>query len=114
MTNLLKTISSLLTAAEGKSIALQANDGKAFKGHNVYGMGFVLETNDALTLLTKDPHNRDVLFPFLNGEDLNSRYDQSPSRWIINFRDWPLEKAETYPDCMKIVREKVKPERDLE
>ena len=53
-----------------------------------------------------------MLFPYLNGEDLNSRPDQSPSRWVINFHDWPLEKAETYPDCMKIVREKVKPERD--
>jgi hypothetical protein len=48
----------------------------------------------------------------LNGEDLNSRPDQSASRWIINFRDWPLERAEQYPDCMRIVRERVKPERD--
>ncbi len=52
--------------------------------------------------------------PYLNGEDLNSRPDQSPSRWVINFHDWPLERAETYPDCMKIVREKVKPERDID
>jgi hypothetical protein len=53
-----------------------------------------------------------VLFPYLNGEDLNSRPDQSPSRWVINFHDWPLERAETYLECIKIVREKVKPERD--
>ena len=53
-----------------------------------------------------------MLFPYLNGEDLNSRPDQSPSRWVINFHDWPLERAETYPEVMAIVREKVKPERD--
>ncbi len=63
-------------------------------------------------LLERDPRNRDVLFPYLSGEDLNSRPDQSPSRWVINFHDWPLEKAETYPACMAIVRERVKPERD--
>jgi len=42
----------------------------------------------------------------------HSRPDQSPSRFVINFRDWPLEQAEQYPDCIRIVREKVKPERD--
>ena len=42
----------------------------------------------------------------------NSRLDQSPSRWVINFHDWPLEIAETYPDCIEIVREKVKPQRE--
>ena len=29
-------------------------------------------------LIKKDVHNKDVLFPYLNGEDLNSRPDQSP------------------------------------
>ena len=51
-----------------------------------------------------------MLFPYLNGEDLNSRWDQSPSRWVINFRDWPIEKAMEYPDCFEIVERLVKPE----
>jgi hypothetical protein len=79
----------------------------------------------AQTLIEKDPKNKDVLFPYLNGEDLNSRPDQSPSRWVINFKDWALDAdhddpkkpkgapyAADYPDCLAIVREKVKPERD--
>lgn len=109
-------ITPLLTSLEKsytKPFTLYANLGKSFKGHNVYGMGFVLETEEAHSLLIKDQRNKDVLFPFLNGEDLNSRPNQSPSRWVINFRDWPIEQAEAYIDCMKIVREKVKPERDL-
>ena len=53
-------------------------------------MGFVLEPEEAQRLIEKDPRNKDVLFPYLNGEDLNSRPDQSPSRWVINFFDWPL------------------------
>src|SRR5205823_7178097 len=55
--------------------------------------------------------------------DLSSRYDQSASRWVITFRDWHLDRASAppdyvgpvaadYPDCLEIVREKVKPERD--
>jgi methylase of polypeptide subunit release factors len=99
--------------AVGKPYRLIENATKSFIGSYVLGMGFVLEPDEAAALIAKDPRNRDVLFPYLNGEDLNSRPDQSPSRWVINFFDWPLEKAETYPDVLKIVREKVKPERDL-
>jgi len=101
-----------LDAVQGKPYTLTINAGKSFKGAELQGMGFLLEPGEAQALIRKDARNQDVLFPLLNGEDLNSRFDQSPSRWVINFRDWPLELAETYTDCMKRVREKVKPERD--
>ena len=97
----------------GKPFRLAANAGKSFQGSIVLGLGFVLEPEDAQRLLDKNPRNGDVLFPYLNGEDLSSRWDQSPSRWVINFRDWPIEKAQQYPDCFEIVERAVKPERDL-
>ncbi len=97
---------------QGNTHRLMANTGKSFIGSFVLGMGFVLEPEEAHALIDKDSRNKDIIFPYLNGEDINSRPDQSPSRWVINFHDWPLEQAETYPDCMKIVLEKVKPERD--
>jgi hypothetical protein len=56
-------------------------------------MGFVVTADEAQTLIDKDLRNQDVLFPYLNGEDLNSRPDQSASRWVINFRDWPLDRS---------------------
>lgn len=107
----------------GKPYRLAANAGKSFQGSIVLGMGFVLTPDEAAELIDRDPRNKDVLFPYLNGEDLNSRPDQSASRWVINFRDWPLDRstapaghsspvAADYPDCLAIVREKVKPERD--
>jgi hypothetical protein len=89
-------ITSFLTApgtVQGKPFKLVANSGKSFQGSNVLGMGFVLDPEAAHALLEKDPRNRDVLFPYLNGEDLNSRWDQSSSRWVINYRDWPLERS---------------------
>jgi hypothetical protein len=99
------------SAVTGKPYRLKANEGKSFQGSIVLGMGFVLTPEEAQRLIEKDPRNKDVLFPYLNGEDLNSRPDQSPSRWVINFFDWPIEKAMQYPDCFRIVEEKVKPER---
>ena len=97
---------------QGESYILNANAYKSFQGSIVLGKGFVLEKEEAQALIAKDPRNKDILFPYLDAEDINSRSDQSPSRWVINFFDWPLEKAESYPDCMGIVREKVKSERD--
>ena len=108
-------ISPFLTvpgATIGTPYRLKANEESSFIGSYVLGLGFVLTPEEAAALIAKDSRNCEALFPYLNGEDLNSRPDQSPSRWVINFHDWPLEKAESYPDLMAIVRTKVKPERE--
>jgi hypothetical protein len=77
----------------GKPYRLEANRNKSFQGSIVLGMGFVLTSEQAQELIGREPRNRDVVFPYLNGEDLNSRPDQSPSRWVINFKDWPLRRG---------------------
>ena len=43
--------------------------------------------------------DKNILFPYLNGRDLNSSPEQKSSRYVINFWDWPLEKCEEeYPE----------------
>ncbi|WP_448669612.1 Eco57I restriction-modification methylase domain-containing protein [Chryseobacterium koreense] len=95
----------------GKPMPLLSNKGKSFQGSIVLGKGFVLSIEEAEKLIEKDPRNKDVLFPYLNGDDLNNDPEQKPSRWVINFFDWDEEKAKTYPDCYEIVEKLVKPER---
>ncbi|MEH1014224.1 DNA methyltransferase [Micromonospora sp. CPCC 206060] len=95
----------------GKPHRLAANAGQAFIGSYVLGTGFLLEPERAASLIDKDPRNREVLFPYLNGEDLNSRPDCSARRWVINFHDWSMEMAQQYPDCFAIVEREVKPFR---
>ncbi|MFJ7125650.1 type IIL restriction-modification enzyme MmeI [Streptomyces sp. NPDC098101] len=90
---------------------LVANAGKSFQGSIVLGKGFLLTPTQAEDLIQRDPRNKDVLFPYLNGEDLNSRPDCSASRWVINFHDWPEERAREYPEVFAIVERDVKPER---
>jgi hypothetical protein len=91
---------------------LKINEGTAFQGSIVLGMGFIVTEEEALTMIERDTRNREVLFPYLNGEDLNSDPEQRPSRWVINFWDWSEEKAKTYPEPYKIVNAKVRPERE--
>jgi hypothetical protein len=62
-------------------------------------------------MIASDPSNAEVLMPYLNGEDLNSRPDQSPSRWVINFWDWPEERAAKYKLPFQWIKEHVYPER---
>ncbi len=97
---------------EAEAKPLKQNEGKAFQGDIVRGSGFVLETSEAESLMFHDPRNADCLFPFMNGEDLNSHPQQLPSRWIICFKDWDLHQAQNYPALLRIVEERVKPERD--
>ena len=49
-----------------------ANAGKSFIGSYVLGMGFVLMPEEARSLIERNPRNQDVLFPYINGEDINS------------------------------------------
>ncbi len=112
---LVNGITPLLTEpgrAQGNPYQLAANAAKSFMGSTVLGTGFILEPEEARALIDRDPRNKDVVLPYLGGEDLNSRYDLSPSRWIINFHDLPLERASMYEECLQIVKERVKPERD--
>lgn len=97
---------------EREPARLQKNNSKAFIGDFVRGIGFVLEPEEAERLLAQDPRHADCLFPYLNGEDLNSHPEQRPSRWVICFHDWPLERARQYPTLLRIVEERVRPERE--
>lgn len=101
-----------LSEEMGNPFPLKANAGKSFQGSIVLGKGFIITPEQAHELIARDARNKDVLFPYLNGDDLNNDPLQEPSRWVINFFDWPEEKARTYPECFKIIEELVKPERD--
>jgi len=95
----------------GNPQRLAANGGMSFIGSYVLGMGFTMSPERAQELIAKDPQNSEVLFPYLNGQDLNSRPDCSASRWVINFHDWSLERARSYPEVIEIIEREVRPER---
>ncbi len=106
-------ISSRLDAEEEiEPQRLKQNEGKGFRGTATRGIGFVLEAAEAEALLARDPRNADCLFPYLNGDDLNTHPAQQPGRWVICFHDWDLARAQQYPDLLRIVEERVKPERE--
>jgi len=91
---------------------LESNSGLSYVGSYVLGMGFVLTPEERDALLRKTPLNAKRIFPYLGGEEVNTNPDQGFDRYVINFGQMELSEAEQWPDLLKIVREKVKPERD--
>ena len=93
---------------------LNANKGIAYVGFFPNGMGFVLDENEYSYLVAQtDANYVDVVFPFINGDDIFTSVGQNPSRFIIDFGIRSLEEATKYPAALDIVRKKVKPVRDM-
>ena len=107
-------ISTLLEPAgsvKGKPERLNENQGIAFIGCYVLGKGFILDPEEAAEWIAADSRNAEVLFPYLNGDDLNSRPDCSSSRWVIDFNSRREEEASTYSLPYQRILERVHTER---
>jgi hypothetical protein len=114
-TNEVTSITSFLDDNESNlqsPFPLSINAKKSFQGTIVLGTGFILEPNEATSMIENNNANKSVIFPYLNGDDLNSTYDIKATRYIINFFDWSEEYCKTnYPECYSIVEKRVKPQR---
>ena len=83
---------------------LVANEGKSFVGSYVLGMGFTFDDTDKKgvatplagmeRLIQENPGNRDVIFPYIGGEEVNTSPTHTHHRYVINFHDWPLRRAD--------------------
>jgi hypothetical protein len=91
-----------------RRLALQRQS--VFEGCKPAGSGFVL-TSEAASELLAEERDREVIRPYSTGEDLVRRPDSSPSRWIIDFRNWPMERAMSHPKPFEVVEQLVKAER---
>jgi hypothetical protein len=105
---------SVFFEAESDTVApekILENDAHVFQGPIFLGEGFLLEKPDAAKLINESSSNADVIFRTINGQEVNSEPDQQPSRYIINFHDWTIERARKYERPFAIVEEKVRPFR---
>jgi len=106
---------SLRRRAEDVSsaVSLVANSGKCFYGPIPAGKGFILERSRAEEFLARsDARYRDVIRPYLGGDDIVNDPRQAPTRYVIDFGLRTLEEATAYPEALQVVRLLVKPERD--
>jgi hypothetical protein len=101
---------------------LTTNVGKSFVGNYVLGMGFTFDDTDTRgvttpllemeRLIARNPRNKEVIFPYLGGEEVNTSPTHAHHRYVVNFGARGMEECrDCWPDLMAIVEAKVKPER---
>lgn len=95
----------------GDAQIIPENAHRIFQGSIFLGDGFLLEHGDASRMKIGDPRLEAVIFPVTNGQEINNNPDQSPGREIINFFDWPLEKAAFFGAAFSRLEQLVKPIR---
>jgi len=73
----------------------------------------VLSEHEVEKYLVEQKNNAAVIFPYLGGNDLKSTPTFKATRWVVDFRDYPLEKCEKeWPELLERIRQQVKPVRD--
>lgn len=110
-----ETVSNISNYLEGneeniKPVTLNANLNICFKGSSLIGNGFILSEKEATKLLN-DKKNKEVVFPFLNGFELNNDFSQKASRWVIDFFKREENEARKFSDAFNILEQQVKPDR---
>jgi len=117
------TITAYLFHAGGSDnpAVLRSNKGKSFIGSYILGMGFTFDDNDRNTeaspislmhhLIDKDIRNKERIFPFIGGQEVNEHPRQENHRYIISFEDMDEAEARKWPDLMAVVEANVKPQR---
>ena len=83
---------------------LKANAGKSFVGSYILGMGFTFDDTDKKgvasplvemrRLIEEKPRNREVILPYIGGEEVNTSPTHAHHRYVINFRDYPLRRED--------------------
>lgn len=100
---------------------LQESEKRSFHGGIPLGKGYLFEDDTPESspldhmerLISQNPDNRNAIFPYLGGEELNSHPEQAYRRFVIDFGDSTLDETERrWPNLLQIIRDKVKPFRD--
>ncbi len=102
---------TMRSRVDGSAKRLKVTSKRSFQGSVVVGLGFIVSPDEAQFMIGADHRNADVVRPYLIGEDLNQRPDMSPSRWVIDFRNWDEERAREYVLPFERIERLVLPQR---
>jgi hypothetical protein len=74
--------------------------------------GFLLSRDSARAFIARSPRSREVLFPYLTGDDLLARRGGDPFRYVIDFHPRDLLAARGHPALFEHLRRTVLPARE--
>jgi type I restriction-modification system DNA methylase subunit len=94
---------------KAKVIECNKNPKRVFQGQTHGQEGFLLSKTDGIKLVKKIPKYKEVLKPFLIGEELVGNTNAQPERFVIDFTFKNLLEASEYKEPFAILQKKVLP-----
>ena len=85
------------------AVALICNRSFAYTGQYPRHEGFMLKSDEAKRMIKADLRNREVIFPFLVGEEFLTI--GVPERWVIDFQTCPILDAQSYAEPFKVIEQ---------
>lgn len=105
------SLSPDVDVTDAKTLRANSESDACFQGQTQGHEGFLLSPDDAQSMLAASPKNRDVIFPYLIGDDLLSNMHGEPSRWVIDFSAREQMKARRYVLPFQRIKESVLTDR---
>jgi hypothetical protein len=102
------TLSVGLDVTSARRLQTNENPKLCFVGQYPFNAGFMLTPEEAAQMLKQEPSLRDVLFPYIIGDDLVAH--GMPTRWIIDFAQREMTEAMRYKTAFERVKKLVMPE----
>ena len=97
-----------------KKITAYAKSNTTLQGQTHGHEAFLLSKDDGSELINEDSTYKDVLFPFMNANDMIGTKDCQPKRFVIDFSSKSLTECQKYPKLFKQIKENVLPKREKE
>lgn len=107
------SLSLNLDVSEAEVLQCNKKPKKVFQGQTHGHEGFLLSKAEGIKLIKQYPKYKEVLKPFLIGEELVGNYNSQPSRFVMDFTLKNVIEASTYKELYNIISRKVLPTREL-
>jgi hypothetical protein len=106
------SLSPRLDVTTAVPLAANSTSGCCYQGQTHGHEAFLLEEGEARGFVRDDARNRDVLYPYIIGDDLLGRPDRGPRRWAIDFAPLDLHSASKYVRPFAHLKKLVLPDRE--
>ena len=105
------SLSELTDVSTAKLIRSNRIPKRVFQGQTTSHKAFVLSADNAGAFIEQDGRNRDVIFPYLRGDDMLSNPAGRPRDYVIDFEKHDLLSAQSYGRIFLRIESNVLPDR---
>ncbi len=106
------SLSFVVDVSKAQVLETNAGAGICFQGQTHGHDGFLVDRSEGERWLSRKPELRDVLFPYLIGNDLLGNLDAQPSRYVIDFHPQDVLQSAAYEPAFSRVKKLVLPDRE--